>query len=52
MNNKDIIFLDDVAYQIILNEKDNLVNPDSFGITPIWSNDKNFKYSGSYIIDD
>ncbi|MDF2588782.1 MAG: hypothetical protein K0S41_2623 [Anaerocolumna sp.] len=52
MNNNDIIFLEEVAYQIILCEKDNLIEPDSFGITPIWTNDKNFEYSGSYIIDD
>jgi hypothetical protein len=52
MHYKDNLMLDEETFQIILCEKDNIFEPGLFGISPIWSNDKNFEYYSSYFIDD
>ncbi|BCJ95122.1 hypothetical protein acsn021_26910 [Anaerocolumna cellulosilytica] len=48
----DNLLIEDKLYQILKCEDRDIINPEVFGISPTWKNDKNFEYSNLLIIKD
>ncbi len=52
MDARDTIFTEDTSFQILKCEWKDIVKPDIFGISPTWTNDKNFDYISIYEIKE
>lgn len=48
----DDLLLEELQYHILKCEDKDIINPEVFGISPTWKNDKNFEYSNVLIIKE
>jgi len=48
----DNLLMEEKQYHILKCEDKDIINPEVFGISPTWKNDKNFNYSNLLIIKD
>lgn len=51
-NDRDIIIINNEAYEILASEHLYIFHPEYFGITPTWSNDSNFQYKCLFELKD
>lgn len=49
---RDVIIIDKERYEILANEQTYVFHPEYFGISPIWTNDSNFRYKCLFELTD
>lgn len=49
---RDVIIIDKERYEILANEHTYVFHPEYFGISPIWTNDSNFRYKCLFELKD